>query len=120
MTRYNEIRTAARSALVENADLIYRHSLTWSRSGVLAPTPTRCSIKDPRRLDYASARSLELAAARVGVPFADLRVVTVHPDDARPRPGSRVAWDGGTLELKEWSQSSDFTGSSLGLAVIVR
>lgn len=120
MDRLEEARTRARAGLRGAADLVYRHSLTFSFAGVTSPHVTRCSIKDPRQIDFSTARSAEAGAARLGVPFADLRLVKVHPDDDLPHPGSRVPWDGGELEILEWAQASDFTLTSLGLGVIRR
>jgi hypothetical protein len=116
--RLPHYRALARGALTDNADLVYRHSLTFG----LGPHDwvTRCSVKDPQRLRPDAVGRLQALASTLNLPFADLRVLSVHPADPWPFPGATCSWDDGTLEILEWAQASDFTGTRTGTAVLRR
>lgn len=118
MGRVDEIRARVHSRLVGNADLLYRHTLTFT----LGPHTwdVRCSVRDPQRLKPDALNRLRAQADALGVVFTDLRVLTVHPDDTVPIENAVTPWDDGTLQLLSWSQASDFTGQRTGTCVLRR
>ncbi|MDR6753427.1 hypothetical protein [Deinococcus soli (ex Cha et al. 2016)] len=106
------------SVTPEMLDLRFRHQLTF-RLGAHT-WDVRGSVRDPQRIDpKALVRMGQLTSAQ-GIATSDLRLLTIHPDDAVPAAGAQVAWDDGTLEVLEWSQPSDFTGQRLGTCVLRR
>ncbi|WP_188844790.1 hypothetical protein [Deinococcus soli (ex Cha et al. 2016)] len=114
----DEIRERVRGRLVGNAELLYRHALTFT----LGPHTwvARCSVRDPQRIDpKALARMGQLTSAQ-GVAMSDLRLLTIHPADTEPFPGATTSFDDGTLEVLEWNQASDFTGQRLGTCALRR
>ena len=111
--RLAEYRGKALAALRENADLLYRHTATWSGEA----QPCRFSVKDP---SPASVNQTQAQAASFGIPFQDLRYVRVHPDDVRPQVGATIPWGDGELELLSWGQVSDFTTTAIGTGVFRR
>lgn len=109
------IRERATEALRRNADVLYRHSATWSDG-----SSCRFSVKDAARVKPDEVARLSAFAGSNGLLFQDLRVLTVHPDDVPPGEGASLNWDGGTLEVLSWSQVSDFTGQAKGTCVLRR
>ncbi|SEI67032.1 hypothetical protein SAMN04488058_101297 [Deinococcus reticulitermitis] len=118
MSRLERYQSRAQAALNRNADLLYRHTLTFR----LGPHewPLRCSVRDPQRLRPDTLGQLQALAGSRGLVYTDLRVISHHPADTVPIPGATCAWDDGTLEVLEWSQASDFTGTRVGIAVLRR
>ncbi len=98
------IRDLTRAALIDNADLIYRHSGTWSDG-----TVCRFSVQDPSKVQSSFALSLRQQPESLL-----LRIVKVHPEDVRPAKGASIDWQGYPLTLVAWSDASDFTGQRLG------
>ena len=106
------IRQRVLGSLRGRAELLYRHSGTWSDGSAC-----RFSVRDPNRTD-AGAR---LAQRLSGTPeILDIRLLSVHPDDEPPGEGARLPWDGGVLTLVSWGQPSDFTGQATGVCRLER
>ncbi|GGR11410.1 hypothetical protein [Deinococcus ruber] len=104
--RLERIKAAAQRALSSNGDLLYRHEATWSDN-----TTCRFSVQEPSKTNPLVAALLQVNPQQTG-----LRVVKVHPDDPRPKEGSHIPWQGGTLTLERWSDKSDFTDQREGTA----
>ncbi|UQN05465.1 hypothetical protein [Deinococcus sp. QL22] len=119
MTRLPDLKALARGALVANADLLYRHTGTFTLDGSIWAN-TRFSVKDPDNLGRNALDAATAAAQRFNVAYRDIRLLKVHPEDTLPAVGAILPWDGGTLVVREWSQASDFTGTSLGTCVLER
>lgn len=120
MTLLDEVLAAVQEVQTDpelNA-LRFRHTLTFT----LGPHQwsLRCSVTDPQRLRPDALAQVQATADARGLAYTDLRVIRHHPDDPVPVPGATCAWDDGTLEVLEWSQASDFTGTRLGTAVLRR
>ncbi|GHG35820.1 hypothetical protein GCM10017784_32350 [Deinococcus indicus] len=124
MSRVEAIRARVQSRLRANADVIYRHQGTFTRSqnGRAREYPCRFSVQDPVKGSRDQVAAAEAFATAAGAAFRDVRVLTVHPDDARPPEGAVLAdpWDGGRLEVRSWSQPSDFTGQAIALCLLRR
>ncbi|GAA3995242.1 hypothetical protein GCM10022631_01760 [Deinococcus rubellus] len=111
MNELDALRADARSELRANAELIYRHSATWSDG-----TTCRFSVQDPSKVDGNLARSL-----RSRPDAADLRILKVHQDDSRPALAARTPFDsGGVLFVERYPQQSDFLDSGLAVCRLVR
>jgi hypothetical protein len=112
MGRLEDFQALAQGALRDNADLVYRHTDTWSDG-----TRCRYSVTDPNRTDAGA----KLAQRLTGTPdVLDVRFLKVHPDDPKPGTRATLPWDGGTLTLEDWSQVSEFTGQATGICRFVR
>ena len=98
------IRELVQAALTDNADLLYRHTGTWSDG-----TACRFSVQDPSKVQGAFAASLRQQPEALL-----LRIIRVHPADTRPARGATTDWQGYPLTLVAWSDESDFTGQRLG------
>lgn len=105
MGRLENLRNLAVTQLRRNADVLYRHEAEWSDG-----TTCRYSVKDPQKLDTATARALRNDPA-----YDRPRLVTVHPDDEKPGTGATVEHEGRTLHLVVWTDVSDFTGQAVAL-----
>lgn len=112
------LRREAQSAVRANADVMFRHALTFT----LGPHEweVRCSVRDPQRMDPKVLARMQQLTSTQGLATSDLRLLTVHPEDTVPFPGATTDWDDGTLEVLEWSQASDFTSQRLGTCVLRR
>ena len=99
--------------------LRFRKRLTFTL-GTSTWEDTRCSVQDAQKLKADAVTAAEAAARDFQVPYRDLRLLRVHPDDPRPPKGATTPWDGGTLEVLAWGQASDFTGQKLGTCVLRR
>lgn len=77
----------------------------------------RCSVVDPSRTKQ-SAR-IQAFATEHDARFEDIRLLRVHREDTRPEKGSVMDWtfDGGRLEVMEWSQRSEWTGQGGAVAI---
>lgn len=112
MSALEDLRADARAALLENADVLYRHTLVWSDG-----TSCRASVQDPNRTDAG----VRLAQRLTGTPDTlDIRLLRVHVDHEPPGTGATTTWDGGLLTLVDWTQSSDFTGTAVGVCRLTR
>ncbi|UQN04859.1 hypothetical protein [Deinococcus sp. QL22] len=119
MTRLPKLQALSRGTLIAYADLLYRHTGTFTlKSSTWAKT--RFSVKDPDKLGRSAMDAATAAAQRFNVAYQDIRLLKVHPEDTLPAVGASIHWDGGTLVVREWSQASDFTGTSLGTCVLER
>lgn len=118
MSELDKYRALAQQELRANAPLVFRHSLTFTL-GQHGWT-LRCSVKDPQRLRPDALAQVRAAADARGLAYTDLRVISHHPDDTVPVPGATCSWDDGTLEILDWSQAGDFTGTRVGTAVLRR
>ena len=98
------LRELATAALTDNSDLIYRHRDTWSDG-----TTCRFSVQDPSKVQTGFALTLRQQPESLL-----LRIVKVHPEDARPAKGASVDYQGYPLVLVAWSDASNFTGQRLG------
>ena len=118
------LRAEARQEIQANAGLMFRHQGTFTRSqnGRAREYPCRFSVRDPVKGSRDQVAAAEAFATAAGAAFRDVRVLTVHPDDARPPEGSVLTdpWDGGRLEVRSWSQPSDFTGQAIALCLLRR
>lgn len=94
--------------------------------------PVQFSVVDVQLLKPDElARLRTLADARELI-FTDLRLLTLHPDSVEPFPGSTLReytdehgqthdhWQGGTLEVLEWSDPGKLTRQRTGTAVLRR
>lgn len=106
-------RALARGNLRRFGGLVYRHTATWSGEA----SPCRFSVVDPSPATIGQVRA---QAASSGLPFEDLRLLHVHPDDPRPSVQATIPWEDGLLEVLAWGQTSDFTGTAVGTAVMRR
>ncbi|GGO22172.1 hypothetical protein [Deinococcus humi] len=112
MNRLPGLQATAQRLLNQNADLLYRHTDTWSDG-----TSCRFSVQDPNQTDQGT----RLAQRLTGVPdVLDVRLLKTHPADPPPGEGASLTWDGGTLTLVNWGQVSDFTGLAVGVCRLVR
>ena len=123
-SRLPTIHQRVTDALRRNADVIYRHQgvFTKTQNGTLREYPCRFSVRDPVKADRNTIAAADTFARAEQVVFTDVRLLKVHPDDKRPPEGSVLTtpWDGGRLEVRRWSQPSDFTGQAVGLCLIRR
>ena len=104
MGRLEDLQAMSQGVLRDNADLLYRHTATWSDG-----TRCRYSVTDPSKVQTAFALSLRQQPEAL-----QLRIVKVHPDDPRPAKGATVDWQGYPLVLVAWSDVSDFTTTCTG------
>jgi hypothetical protein len=109
VTRLPDIQGAFRQALETNADLLYRHTATWSDG-----TRCRFSVQDPNKADTALNRTLR---ERPDAP--DLRLLKVHPADTRPTLAAHLTWEDGVLFVERYAQASDFTAQAVGVCRLV-
>ncbi|WP_407572134.1 hypothetical protein [Deinococcus altitudinis] len=100
MTRLDQYRALAQSQLKANADLLYRHTATWSDG-----TTCRFSVQDPNKGN-------DVRTAAINPDVASLRVLKIHPDDSAPEVSASTPWEGGTLTRGANSDTSDFTGQA--------
>lgn len=120
MTSPADVRTRVQGALRGKAALIYPLTLTFTLPGFAGQRVVRCSVRDPEKVDRRAIAAAEVAARQAGVPYSDMRLLKVHPDDPRPAQGMRATLDGGTLEVLSWSQESALTGLSTATCVLRR
>ncbi|WP_189062868.1 hypothetical protein [Deinococcus arenae] len=120
----DEIRDRVRGRLVGNADLLYRHEGTFTKTqnGREFSYSCRFSVRDLTKGNRDQIAAANAFAADEGAAFRDIRLLRIHPDDPRPPEGAVLAvpWDGGRLEVRGWSQSSDFTGQAVGFCILRR
>lgn len=116
--RLPALRARVQQRLRDNADLLYRHTGTFK----LGPHEWTCrfSVKDPQKLKADAIADAEAAARQFNVLYRDVRLLRIHPDDQRPVKGAKLPWDGGLLEILDWSQQSDFTGQKVATCVLRR
>jgi len=107
----------AQKTLRQNADLLYRHTGQFELPPYTLPV-IRFSVRDPDKVGRAAVAAATAAAERFSADYRDIRLLKVHPDDTLPPVGASIAWDGRTLVVRDWSQESDFTGTSLGTCVL--
>lgn len=117
--RLPAIRERVENALRRNADVIYRHTGTFTLRGVYR-WECRFSVRDVQKLKPDEVTKLRIYADVNNLVYTDLRRLTIHPDDTVPYPGAVIDWDDGVLEVLEWSQESDFSGQRVGTAVLRR
>ncbi len=112
------IRARVQQRLRDNADVLYRHTGTFT----LGPHswPCRFSVRDLQKMKADEVAKLRMYADTAGLLYTDLRALRVHPDDTPPFPGATIPFDDGLLEVLEWSQASDFTGQRVGTCVLRR
>jgi hypothetical protein len=103
MGRLEDFQALAQGALRDNADLVYRHTATWSDG-----TYCRMSVE---RLDPAKLATSPMTAS--------LLKVRMHPDDPRPAPGSTTTYLGFMLSLGALSDPSDFTRQTSSVARVI-
>lgn len=108
----------------ENAGLIFRFKGTFSKvqNGRRREYPCRFTVKDPVKADPKTVAAAQAFAAGQQAAFEDVRILKVHPDDTRPPEGSTLTevWDGGTLHLVAWAQTSDLSRIPQGLCLLRR
>ncbi|WP_407540233.1 hypothetical protein Q0M94_02185 [Deinococcus radiomollis] len=97
------LRSMSQELYHQEADLLRRHSGTWSDG-----TTCRFSVE---RLDPVKLANSPLTAS--------LLKVRIHPDDSRPAPGSTVAYLGCRLSVGTRSDPSDFTGQTYSVARVI-
>lgn len=108
-SRLPGLRERATAALVRNADLVYRHHLTFTLAQY-PPWEGQFSVKDPQKLKPDEVQKLQVFAGASGLVYSDLRQVKHHPLQPAPFPGASAPFDGGQLVILEWSQPNDFIG----------
>ncbi|CAM3269028.1 hypothetical protein DESA109040_05910 [Deinococcus saxicola] len=109
MNRLPGIQATAHRLLTGNADLLYTLTGTWS-DGTLC----RFSVRDPNK----GGRSSETQLQTDPIP-ASLRLLRVHPDDARATPGASLIYQGERLVLGLWADQSIWTGQQVGVCRLV-
>lgn len=120
MSLMDDLRAVVRD-IHQNADLNevrFRHNGRFRKDE--HQWSCRFSVRDPQKLRADDVAKLRMFADSRQLAFTDLRVLKVHPEDTVPYPGATIPWDGGTLEVLEWSQASDFTGQRVGTCVLRR
>ncbi|MVN86904.1 hypothetical protein GO986_09015 [Deinococcus sp. HMF7620] len=125
MSLLDEIRGAVASANTpEMLAVRFRHEgiFTKTQNGREREYPCRFSVRDPVKGSRDQIAAAEAFATSQSVAFRDVRELRVHPDHTRPPEGAVLTtpWDGGRLEVRSWSQPSDFTGQALALCVLRR
>jgi hypothetical protein len=121
MPSLTALRDRAAAALHRNADVLYPRTLTFKvRDSDPQGRTCRCKVKDPDKVGQRAVQVAQAIAADVGVPYTDLRLLSVHPDDKRPAAGMSTAFDGGRLEVLSWSQESDITRQKVATCVLRR
>jgi len=125
MSELDEYRALAQQELRANAALVFRHSGTFRhvQNGRERLYPCEFSVKDPQKVGRTALAAAEAFARSLeGVSYTDVRLLSVHPDHKRPPKGAVLVepWDGGRLEVMEWSQPSDFSGQAVGTCVLRR
>lgn len=109
-----------RSTLIAMSGLMYTQRLSFTApTGQVLPE-IRVRVVDPDTVGRRAAEAAFATSQRVGVPYADVRLVYLHPQDGIPPMGSRVKVNGGTLELVDRSMPSAATGASILTAVMRR
>lgn len=116
--RMPAIRERVQQRLSGNADVLYRHTGTFTLGS--HKWLCRFSVKDPQKLKADAIADAEAAARQFNVLYRDVRLLRIHPDDQRPVKGAKLPWDGGLLEILDWSQQSDFTGQKVATCVLRR
>ncbi|MDK2013568.1 MULTISPECIES: hypothetical protein [unclassified Deinococcus] len=113
------LRAEAGREIQASAGLLFRHQLTFTLGE--HTWEVRCSVTDPQRLKPDEQARWRAVATERRVPFADLRILKVRPQDRPPFPGAAaLELDDGTLEVLEYGQVSDFTGIRVGTCVLRR
>lgn len=97
------LRSMSQELYHQEADLLYRHTATWSDG-----TTCRFSVE---RLDQVKLANTPMTAS--------LLKVRLHPDDSRPAPGSTAPYLGFVLSLGTLSDPSDFTGQTYSVARVI-
>ena len=115
---FRAYRAEAQATVREYQGVMFRHQGEFT----LGPHRWLCrfSVQDPDKVSRQAIAAAEAAAQRFSVDYRDIRLLKVHPDDDRPVKGATLPWDGGTLELLEWSQASDFTDLKTATCVLRR
>lgn len=108
-TELDQLRAEAGRELRANADVLYRHSGTWSDN-----TTCRFSVQDPARDGRSGPQRLSTSPLD-----ASLRRLKVHPDDVMPAIGASVAYQGGVLVRGQQTDTSDFTSTSTGVCRLI-
>ncbi|MBZ9713754.1 hypothetical protein [Deinococcus multiflagellatus] len=116
MSRLEDIRARVQGRLRAKADLMYPETLTF-RLGPHEWKDVRCSVVDKQLLKPDALARLQAVATDQRLSVLQLRVVDVHPDDTVPFPGASTPFQGGTLEILEWSDPDPYTGLRVGTAV---
>ncbi|RJF74460.1 hypothetical protein D3875_04055 [Deinococcus cavernae] len=130
----NAYRAMAAAEIRAYQGVMFRHSGTFvkTQNGREREYPCRFSVIDPVKADRNTIAAADTFGRGEGVAFVDVRLLKVHPEDRRPPEGSVLSrkneagqwepenWDGGRLEVRRWSQASDFTGQAVGLCHIRR
>ena len=121
MSLLDKIRAAADKARSpEILEVRFQEVLTFTR-GDDTWEHVQCSVQDPQKLKADAVAAAEAAARDFQVPYRDLRLLRVHPDEQRPPVGATAPWDsGGTLEILAWGQASRYTDQKLGTCVLRR
>ncbi len=114
MGRLEKYQALAGRQLRKNADVLYRHSDTWTGTGQRLGMEVTCrfSVDDPNETSQGVQRAQSLTG---DLNVLDVRLLDVHPDDPKPELGDTVPWDGGTLKLVNWSTVNDFTLQAEGV-----
>ena len=94
------LRSISQELYHQEADLLYRHTATWSDG-----TTCRFSVQDPNN-------GKNVRAIVTGPEQASLRILRVHHDDAKPVLAATTPWESGTLLRGHESDVSDFTGQA--------
>ncbi|WP_412027916.1 hypothetical protein [Deinococcus yunweiensis] len=93
----------------QNAPFFFPESAVWS-DGVTR----RFKVTDPNRAGIPSALGLSTQP----IP-ASLRLLKVHPDDARPAPGASCQRPDGLLVLGMWTDEGQLSGGRTGVCRLV-
>ncbi|GAA4002356.1 hypothetical protein GCM10022631_11310 [Deinococcus rubellus] len=112
-TELDALRAEARGELRANADVLYRHSATWSDG-----TFCRFSVQDPARDGRSGPQKLSTSPLD-----ASLRRLKVHLDDIMPSVGASAEYPPdaptGVLVRDSQTDTSDFTGLSTGVCRLI-
>lgn len=113
MTRLPRLRARAERLQTRNAAVIFTDVLTFSLGA--QQWPGAYSVRSPDRGSWGQGQA-QLSTDPLS---ASLRLLKVPPGQPEPEIGATAPYQGGTLVLAAWSDTSAYTGGRVGVCRLI-